>query len=76
GKVEDAMRFLLPAENRPPKGASLREDLEVRFNSAAQPGAKGPFSEFLQSEVVRFIVQAGQQTDVKFLSVSDWDYAQ
>jgi hypothetical protein len=52
----------------------LRNDLEVRFNSAPEPGRKGFFSEFQQSDLVRFIAQGGEQTDIQFVGVRNQDY--
>ena len=56
--------------------ADLRNTIESRFNSTAGPTSSGPFTQFRQSQFVRFIQTDGEKTSVIPLGVIDWDYAQ
>jgi hypothetical protein len=54
----------------------LRNTIESRFNNPSGPTAAGPYTQFRQSQYVRFIQIDGEKTSVIPLGVVDWDYAQ
>src|SRR5262245_50962820 len=71
-KIEEAFLMTLPPEQRPNKsGAALRDELEARFGTG-EGGRPGQLPMFAASELVRFVAQGGQQTNITSLGVKDW----
>ncbi len=51
----------------------LRNAIEARFNNSSGQNP-GPFTQFRQSQFVRFIQIGGPQTEIEPLGVSEWNY--
>jgi len=70
-----AFRLTLPPEQRPPEdNATLRDQIEARFNSPGAMGSQAPLTTFTQAEYVRLIGQGGAATQFEALGVEDWKY--
>jgi len=69
-------RAFLLATGIPPQedDASLRDTLEVRYNSPMGQRAPGPFTQFRQSQFVRAIEMSGAETRVEPKGVIEWGY--
>jgi hypothetical protein len=72
--IDPARRSAVP-EGDPanPADPELREALETRFN-VGDAGGKGALSQFEQNFVVRSLVQAGRNAEVKPLGINQLDY--
>jgi hypothetical protein len=73
-ELASAFRLTLPPNERPTEDEKLRERLEARFNVSPEPGRKGFFSTFRQSEPVRMLTTGGGETTLEPLGVEDWMY--
>jgi hypothetical protein len=74
GNLPRAFLLTLPPSARPAEGPRLRDDIQVRFNTAKGP-EPGPYSRFAQRDYVRLLQMAGEQAQVE-LKNADWKYEQ
>jgi hypothetical protein len=74
GQLDEAFVDTLPPEQRPRADANLHSTLRVRFNMTPDPMGRGPYTQFTEGEMVRMLVQAGADAEVKPLAVNECQF--
>src|SRR5262249_9619279 len=76
GKLESAFLMVTPPTMRPHEDASLRDEIENRFNvdpGQGRPGG-GLFNLFKENLFTHVILQGGDDVKVEPLGVTSWDF--